>query len=157
MTDQVTYSMRVVTRLTGLSADTIRKWEQRYGAVHPRRSQGNTRKFTKCCLKKDTKQVISHIPTQSVIDGILEPLCHPKRLEILKAVSGQSMSFSLLSKLTGLRGGNLLFHLQKLSDGGMIIQQHERGDYMITGKGFRVMEGITEMYSSLVPEEPEEN
>ena len=107
--------------------------------------------------KKDTKQVISHIPTQSVIDGILEPLCHPKRLEILKAVSGQSMSFSLLSKLTGLRGGNLLFHLQKLSDGGMIIQQHERGDYMITGKGFRVMEGITEMYSSLVPEEPEEN
>lgn len=103
--------------------------------------------------KKDTKQVISHIPTQSVIDDILEPLCHPKRLEILKAVSGQSMSFSLLSKLTDLRGGNLLFHLQKLSDGGMIIQHHERGDYMITSKGFRVMEGITEIYSFLAPEE----
>jgi len=102
---------------------------------------------------KDTKQVISHIPTKSVIDGILEPLCHPKRLDILKAVSGQSMSFSLLSKLTGLRGGNLLFHLQKLSDGGMIIQQHDRGDYMITSKGFRVMEGVTEIYSSLAQEE----
>lgn len=103
--------------------------------------------------KKDAKQVISHVPTESVIGDILEPLCHPKRFEIIKALSGQSMSFSLLSKLTGLRGGNLLFHLQKLTEGGMIIQQHERGDYMVTAKGFRVMEGISEIYSLVEPEE----
>ncbi|NPE30537.1 helix-turn-helix transcriptional regulator [Methanococcoides sp. SA1] len=103
--------------------------------------------------KKGQKQDISLIPAQSVIDDMLESLCHTKRFEILKAVSGQSMSFSALSKLTGLRGGNLLFHLQKLSDSRMIIQQHERGDYMITGKGFRVMEGISDIYFSLVPEE----
>ncbi|MDH3656115.1 MAG: MerR family transcriptional regulator [Myxococcales bacterium] len=29
------YPMRVVSRLTGLSADTIRVWERRYGAVQP--------------------------------------------------------------------------------------------------------------------------
>jgi predicted transcriptional regulator len=103
--------------------------------------------------KKDMKQDISLIPAQTVLDDMLEPLCHTKRFEILKAVSGQSMSFSALSKLTGLRGGNLLFHLQKLLDSGMIIQQHERGDYMITGKGFRVMEGISDIYFSFVPEE----
>ncbi|WP_440953643.1 winged helix-turn-helix domain-containing protein [Methanococcoides sp. FTZ1] len=103
--------------------------------------------------KKDKKQDISQIPSQSVIDDVLDPLCHPKRFEILKAVSSQSMSFSFLSKLTGLRGGNLLFHLQKLSDSGMIIQQHERGDYMITSKGFKVMQSISEMYSALAPEE----
>ncbi|WP_406670050.1 helix-turn-helix domain-containing protein [Methanolobus sp. ZRKC4] len=102
--------------------------------------------------KNDSKQDISQIPSQSVIYDVLDPLCHPKRFEILKAVSAQSMSFSFLSKLTGLRGGNLLFHLQKLSDTGMIIQQHERGDYMITGKGFKVMESISEMYSLLIPE-----
>ncbi|UGV39833.1 helix-turn-helix transcriptional regulator [Methanococcoides orientis] len=103
--------------------------------------------------KKDKKQDISLIPAQTVIDDVLDPLCHTKRFEILKAVSSQSMSFSALSKLTGLRGGNLLFHLQKLSDSGMIIQQHERGDYMITAKGFRVMEGASDIYFSLVPEE----
>lgn len=103
--------------------------------------------------KKDSKQDISHIPSQSVIHDVLDPLCHPKRFEILKAVSAQSMSFSFLSKLTGLRGGNLLFHLQKLSDTGMIIQQHERGDYMITSKGFKVMESVGEMYSLLIPDE----
>ena len=102
---------------------------------------------------KDKKQDISLIPAQTVLDDVLDPLCHTKRFEILKAVSGQSMSFSALSKLTDLRGGNLLFHLQKLSDSEMIIQQHERGDYMITGKGFRIMEGISDIYFSLVPEE----
>ncbi|WP_319506800.1 helix-turn-helix domain-containing protein [uncultured Methanolobus sp.] len=104
-------------------------------------------------VKKDKKQDISLLPSQSVIDDMLDPLCHTKRFEILKAVSGQSMSFSALSKLTDLRGGNLLFHLQKLSDSGMIIQRHERGDYMITGKGFWVLEGISDIYSSLIPEE----
>jgi methanogenic corrinoid protein MtbC1 len=41
-----TYSMRVVARMTGLSPDTIRKWESRHGAVHPDRSEGNTRRFS---------------------------------------------------------------------------------------------------------------
>lgn len=40
------YSMRVVTRLTGISADTIRVWERRYGAVEPSRSEGKTRRFS---------------------------------------------------------------------------------------------------------------
>ncbi|MBP2029645.1 putative transcriptional regulator [Methanohalophilus levihalophilus] len=102
--------------------------------------------------KTDQKQAISLIPSQSAIEDVLEPCCHTKRFEILKAVSCQSMSFSSLSQLTGLRGGNLLFHLQKLTDSGMIIQKHERGDYIITGKGFRVMEGINDIYCSLFNE-----
>jgi predicted transcriptional regulator len=65
-----------------------------------------------------------------------------QRLQILKAVFAQTKTFSEFSELTGLRGGNLLFHLQKLLDGGMIMQRHERGDYMITEKGFRVLKGI---------------
>ena len=40
------YPMRLVTRLTGLSADTIRAWERRHGAVTPSRSSGNTRRFS---------------------------------------------------------------------------------------------------------------
>jgi len=44
--DQATYPMRVVTRLTGLNADTIRAWERRYDAVTPSRTDGNTRMYT---------------------------------------------------------------------------------------------------------------
>jgi len=45
-TDTGQYSMRVVTRMTGLAADTIRAWERRYSAVVPQRSEGNTRRFS---------------------------------------------------------------------------------------------------------------
>ena len=39
------YPMRVVSRLTGLTADTIRVWERRYGAVDPARTEGNKRRY----------------------------------------------------------------------------------------------------------------
>ena len=39
------YPMRVVSRLTGLTADTIRVWERRYGAVSPDRTEGNKRRY----------------------------------------------------------------------------------------------------------------
>ncbi len=40
------YPMRVVSRLTGLSADTIRVWERRYRAVEPNRTDGNKRRYS---------------------------------------------------------------------------------------------------------------
>jgi methanogenic corrinoid protein MtbC1 len=39
------YPMRVVTRLTGLSSDTIRAWERRYRAIAPDRTGGNARRY----------------------------------------------------------------------------------------------------------------
>jgi DNA-binding transcriptional MerR regulator len=49
-----TYSMRVVVRMTGLSPDTIRKWESRHGAVQPERSEGNTRRFSSADVRRLT-------------------------------------------------------------------------------------------------------
>lgn len=43
---QPTYSMRLVTRMTGLTADTVRAWERRYSAIIPRRTEGGTRRYT---------------------------------------------------------------------------------------------------------------
>ncbi|MCL4233101.1 MAG: MerR family transcriptional regulator [Deltaproteobacteria bacterium] len=40
------YPIRVVIKLTGLTADTIRVWERRYGAVTPERTDGNTRMYS---------------------------------------------------------------------------------------------------------------
>ncbi|WP_406656769.1 helix-turn-helix domain-containing protein [Methanolobus sp. ZRKC2] len=96
------------------------------------------------------------LPIQTIVDDILEPVCHRTRMEILRAVYSETKTFSSLSELTGLRGGNLLFHLQKLSDSGLIMQRHERGDYMITACGFRIMEGISKIYGSLNPNDEEE-
>ncbi len=95
------------------------------------------------------KPDISALETGTLMREILEPVSNPQRLEILRAVAFETKSFSAFSEITGLRGGNLLFHLQKLMDSGLILQQHERGDYMITEKGFKILQGLNELYSSL--------
>ncbi len=100
---------------------------------------------------EEKKNYISSIPEESMVNDILEPLSNMQRLQILKAVSVEAKTFSAFSELTGLRGGNLLFHLQKLLDSGMILQRHERGDYMITEKGYKVLKGISDICLTLEP------
>jgi DNA-binding transcriptional MerR regulator/methanogenic corrinoid protein MtbC1 len=40
------YPVRAVTARTGLTADVLRAWERRYGAVHPERSEGGQRLYS---------------------------------------------------------------------------------------------------------------
>ncbi len=98
---------------------------------------------------QEHKPDISTLKTNVIMSEILEPVSNNQRFEILRSVAFETKSFSAFSEITGLRGGNLLFHLQKLTDTGLILQQHERGDYMITEKGFKILQGLNEIYSSL--------
>src|SRR5262249_22604651 len=40
------YRIGIVSRLTGLSADVVRVWERRYGAIQPKRSEGGSRLYS---------------------------------------------------------------------------------------------------------------
>ncbi|MBW2541679.1 MAG: MerR family transcriptional regulator [Deltaproteobacteria bacterium] len=42
---KITYPLGAATRLTGLSAEVLRAWERRYGAVQPPRTPGGTRRY----------------------------------------------------------------------------------------------------------------
>jgi DNA-binding transcriptional MerR regulator len=44
-TAETTYPLGAVSRLTGLSAEVLRAWERRYGAVQPLRTPGGTRRY----------------------------------------------------------------------------------------------------------------
>lgn len=46
------YPMRVVSRMTGLPADTIRAWEKRYGAVRPSRTEGRARRYSEAEVRR---------------------------------------------------------------------------------------------------------
>jgi len=104
--------------------------------------------------KSESNEIILALPEERIVDDMIEPLSNKQRIQIMKALSSETKTFSALSSLTGLRGGNLLFHLQKLLDCGMILQRNERGDYMITEKGYKALRGITETYMGLSPQEP---
>ena len=88
---------------------------------------------------KEKRTEISAIPEEHIVKSVLEPLSNKQRLQILKSMASETRTFSALSELTGLRGGNLLFHIQKLLETDLILQRHERGDYMITKKGFNLL------------------
>ena len=64
-------------------------------------------------------------------------------------MASETKTFSALSELTGLRGGNLLFHIQKLLESELILQRHERGDYMITNKGFNLLIMLADFHKLL--------
>ncbi len=49
------YPMRVVTRLTGLTSDTIRAWERRYRAIEPDRTDGNARRYRDADIRRLTQ------------------------------------------------------------------------------------------------------
>jgi len=104
--------------------------------------------------KSELNEIIPVLSDERMVEDMLEPLSNKQRMQIMKALSSETKTFSALSSLTGLRGGNLLFHLQKLLDYDMILQRNERGDYMITEKGYKALRGIAETYLSLNPNEP---
>jgi predicted transcriptional regulator len=87
----------------------------------------------------------------SVVKDVLEPVANIQRFQILKSLMVQTRTFSDISQMTGLRGGNLLFHIKKLTDSGLILQRHERGDYIITDKGYKTMTAISQLHQVLNP------
>jgi DNA-binding transcriptional ArsR family regulator len=93
------------------------------------------------------RDLLVTLPVDDIIKNVAEPLANRHRLLILKALAGATQTFSSLSQLTKLRGGNLLFHLSKLTESGLILQRSERGDYMITAKGYDTLKGVAAIYA----------
>src|SRR6187200_3341730 len=46
------YSIRVASRLTGLSADTLRMWERRYGFPKPERNDSQIRVYSEADIER---------------------------------------------------------------------------------------------------------
>jgi methanogenic corrinoid protein MtbC1 len=44
--DAPIYNIKAVARLTGVAADTLRRWESRYGIMHPQRTAGGYRMYS---------------------------------------------------------------------------------------------------------------
>ncbi len=97
----------------------------------------------------DKTEFDAEVPEGVVVKDLLEPIASVQRFQILKALTVQTRTFSDISQLTGLRGGNLLFHLKKLTDAGMILQRHERGDYIITDRGYKTLTAVSELSQKL--------
>lgn len=93
--------------------------------------------------KEEDQNKISEINETEIVKKILDPISHTKRLQILKAIALEPKTFSSLSNLTNLRGGNLIFHINKLLENDLIFQKQNHGEYILTTKGFEIVNMIS--------------
>ncbi len=95
--------------------------------------------------KEEDQKKISEINEKEIVKGILDPISHEKRLKILKSIALEPQSFSSLSNITNLKGGNLIFHINKLIENDLIFQKQDHGEYILTTKGFNTMQIVLHM------------
>jgi DNA-binding HxlR family transcriptional regulator len=89
-------------------------------------------------VEKTAQESNNELNIDRLVEGILEPLANSARLKILISTFEGKKSFSKIGQLTSLKGGHLLFHIKKLVDAGLIAQEDNKGDYIITQKGVDV-------------------
>lgn len=99
--------------------------------------------------ESNTGDLVRAMPEEEAAALFSDSLSSPVRIQIVKALYREGKSFTDLSKMTGLRGGNLLFHLEKLQKSGMILQRGERGEYQITCRGYEVLNAVAELLEKL--------
>ncbi len=92
---------------------------------------------------------VKDLPEDQISILIGDALSSAARVQILKALHDDAKSFTALSKLTKLRGGNLLFHLDKLQSKGLIRQREERGEYQITLQGHNLMNSLIDVAKAM--------
>ncbi|MDA0525368.1 winged helix-turn-helix domain-containing protein [Methanococcoides alaskense] len=92
---------------------------------------------------------VQDLPEEHISILIGDALSSAVRVQILKALYDEGKSFTALSKLTKLRGGNLLFHLDKLQSKGLIHQREERGEYQISLQGHNLLNSLLEVVKAL--------
>lgn len=102
-----------------------------------------------CQISPHTGNAVASLPEEKAASFFSDALGSPIRIQVLKALHHDGKTFTDISKLTGIRGGNLLFHLDKLQKSGMITQRGERGEYRISYRGFEVLNTVAELVQKL--------
>lgn len=98
--------------------------------------------------EENTSELVSSMPEEESSALFNDALSSPIRIHILKLVYHGGKSFTDLSTDTGLRGGNLLFHLEKLQKSGMI---HKKGEYQMSYRGYEVLHTVARLFKQPAP------
>jgi len=94
------------------------------------------------------RNVEQEMPSEEVAQ-LIGPLANPYRIEIMKMISRQEMSFTQISKSLGLRTGHLQFHLKALKEAGYVRSSRRRRSYSITAKGIAALEGLNKFFEGM--------
>jgi len=91
---------------------------------------------------------VPELPAQEV-SRLIDPLSNPHRIEILKMLAREELSFTQLSRALALRTGHLQFHLKALKEAGYLRSSRRRRLYSITSKGMTALDGLQHLFEAL--------
>jgi methanogenic corrinoid protein MtbC1 len=108
--DKPLLPLRLVVSRTGLKPETIRAWERRYGAVHPERTPGGTRRFS----EEDVARLL-HLKTLRDRGRELMPIARLPTERLAEMVDEeQQQYFSAIETLNAREASRLL---KSMTDG----------------------------------------
>ncbi|HXZ23306.1 MAG TPA: winged helix-turn-helix domain-containing protein [Methanomassiliicoccales archaeon] len=81
------------------------------------------------------------LPAKETAD-LIAPLSNHYRVEILKMLAKEEMSFTNISRALSLKTGHLQFHLKQLREAEYIRGNRKRRSYSITAKGLAALDGL---------------
>jgi predicted transcriptional regulator len=88
------------------------------------------------------------------IERLLAPLAHEGRLGLMQVLYGGRRTSGQLTEATGLRGGNLHYHLKELLHAHYVEQQD--GGYGLTGLGTQMLLTVAAIASLYVKDRGDE-
>ena len=100
--------------------------------------------------QQDEKNTIGTLDPVAMEQGVLDPVAHRARLQVMLSIFRGENRFADFTAATGLRGGHLIYHINKLLDGGL-IQQYESKDYVLTRKGLKTLVLLAQMGEEITP------
>ncbi|MEW6751621.1 MAG: winged helix-turn-helix domain-containing protein [Candidatus Latescibacterota bacterium] len=91
--------------------------------------------------------LVTRTPAASV-KRLLSPLAHEGRIRLMQAMHDGPKGSGQLSELTGLKGGNLYYHLKELLHGGYV--RDEGGLYDLTLFGCQMLATVVSIADTVV-------
>ena len=90
----------------------------------------------------------------SSVERLLSPLSHEARIRLMQAIYGGAKTSGELAEATGLRGGNLYYHLKELMYAAYVKESD--GGYDLTGLGCQMLLTVTAIAANVVKDRGEE-
>ncbi len=84
------------------------------------------------------KATVATLDAEKACDLIVSPISHKARIQIMQSIYEGKNRFNDLSDGTGLAGGQLIYHINKLRDSGY-LDQFESKDYVLSNKGLKAL------------------
>jgi methylmalonyl-CoA mutase cobalamin-binding domain/chain len=125
-------------------AEQVKHFQEYIGVVNNKEMKETNSHVLVSQESIDTDKIVF---SEKKIHKILSSLSNKVRLRILRVLWQKAFQFSEIEENISVKGGHLQFHIGKLKEEGLVKQEKNRGKYLITQKGRKIIEIINQIAS----------